>query len=317
MTLEIALLVIAVLIGLIILWIVYYLFYKKKKVIQRIKELSTEEKARRVDELAETVGYAYHPVKDIFYARNDSWQGDYGYGHLYDAMATAFHIVIDCEPVYFEFDNKTWLVELWKGQYGITTGGEVGLYAAKTLVREEDRKKVIFEKVKDEDMLFVECRIFQGMELLLSMEKKTWWLAAFRIGRCVSPRDLIMQVRITFQNKGMQLAFCEALEKLGYRRKQNIWLQDKRVTIHYEVPYSEQPISEKSIRVRFATLRNKLLYWLYQKITRPFSKTTEQILYFYEMTPSALRHFYQKTVTEKRRQKGREEMQYGVSKKNG
>ncbi len=28
----------------------------------------------------------------------------------------------------FQYNNKTWRVECWKGEYGPTAGGEVGLY---------------------------------------------------------------------------------------------------------------------------------------------------------------------------------------------
>ena len=37
-------------------------------------------------------------------------------------------MIIDCEPIYFRYKGKKWLIEFWKGQYGMTTGGEVGIY---------------------------------------------------------------------------------------------------------------------------------------------------------------------------------------------
>ena len=32
--------------------------------------------------------------------------------------------IIDCEPIYFSYGGKRWLIELWKGQYALTTGAE-------------------------------------------------------------------------------------------------------------------------------------------------------------------------------------------------
>ena len=39
-------------------------------------------------------------------------------------------MIIDCEPVRFYYGGKKWLIELWKGQYGMTTGCEIGVYTA-------------------------------------------------------------------------------------------------------------------------------------------------------------------------------------------
>ena len=52
--------------------------------------------------------------------------GWYAYG--YDAAALAMNAIIDCEPIFFDYAGKTWLIELWKGQYGLETGCEIGVY---------------------------------------------------------------------------------------------------------------------------------------------------------------------------------------------
>jgi hypothetical protein len=37
-------------------------------------------------------------------------------------------MVIDCEPIIFNYNNKTYMIELWKGQYDLSTGAEIGIY---------------------------------------------------------------------------------------------------------------------------------------------------------------------------------------------
>ena len=39
-------------------------------------------------------------------------------------------MIIDCEPINFEYNGKKWLIEFWKGQYDLTTGCEIGVYKA-------------------------------------------------------------------------------------------------------------------------------------------------------------------------------------------
>ena len=52
----------------------------------------------------------------------------FGYAYAYDAAALAMNAIIDCEPIFFDYAGKTWMIELWKGQYGLETGCEIGVY---------------------------------------------------------------------------------------------------------------------------------------------------------------------------------------------
>ena len=77
------------------------------------------------------VGFAYDHDKDSFYSTKDAWQKKMGYCHLYDVGAPIFQMIIDTEPIKFYYNNKNWLITFWKGQYGIVTGAEIGIYATK------------------------------------------------------------------------------------------------------------------------------------------------------------------------------------------
>lgn len=91
----------------------------------------TEDKQKQKDMLnadLEAAGFAYEPRGDYFYSRMYCWQRKTGYCRLYDEGASLFNMIMDCEPVTFSYGGKRWLIELWKGQYGITTGGEIGVY---------------------------------------------------------------------------------------------------------------------------------------------------------------------------------------------
>ncbi len=67
-------------------------------------------------------------------------------------MAVGAGMVIDAFPVYFNYEGRTWLVEFWKGQYGINTGGEVGIYHAKGVIPPHAYHTVHFEAVSDAEL---------------------------------------------------------------------------------------------------------------------------------------------------------------------
>src|SRR3954453_3455004 len=69
-------------------------------------------------------GFTYDPAQDIILSRMDPLQRKFGYAFGYDASALAMSMVIDCEPIFF-YHGKHWMIELWKGQYGLETGSLV------------------------------------------------------------------------------------------------------------------------------------------------------------------------------------------------
>ena len=73
-------------------------------------------------------GFWYDPQQDIIFSRMDALQRKFGYAYGYDDSIFLINAVIDCEPIFFSFAGKTWMIELWKGQYGVMTGCEIGVY---------------------------------------------------------------------------------------------------------------------------------------------------------------------------------------------
>jgi hypothetical protein len=73
-------------------------------------------------------GFDYDPSQGIIYSKMYPLQRNFGYAYGYDAAALLMSAVIDCEPIFFDYDGKTWMIELWKGQYGLETGCEIGVY---------------------------------------------------------------------------------------------------------------------------------------------------------------------------------------------
>ena len=176
-------------------------------------------------ELAQAIyaaGFEYLPNEDIMGSTMNNVQRYGGYCKLYDETAYVISSIIDSEPFYFRYDGYEWMIELWKGQYGIETGCEIGIY-----YREQDKPLSIAEEtlmgklyscVPDERMLDLRFSLKKGDEELFIRDwKRHWWLTGFHWGLLSEPEQLTMNVGICFPNREMEQAFIhEGLESLGY-----------------------------------------------------------------------------------------------------
>lgn len=83
------------------------------------------------DDIIKEAGFTYDKERDFFYSLLYPWQRRFGYTRLYDVVAPTLSMIIDSEPIRFEYNGYKWMIELWKGQYGMTTGCEIGVYTTK------------------------------------------------------------------------------------------------------------------------------------------------------------------------------------------
>lgn len=161
-------------------------------------------------------GFAYDSKKDIFYSTKNAWQKNFGYTHAYDVLAPLFRMIIDTQPVRFSYNNKNWLLTFWKGQYGIVTGAEIGIYAPN---KKNINKKTIYLPVKDEEMLDMEFTLLKKRKVITMIFARHWWLAVFKLGMFNKPKHLTMDIKIIFPNTEMLEAFLKSFKKLKYKTK--------------------------------------------------------------------------------------------------
>lgn len=82
-----------------------------------------------IGHLTRTAGFSYDPKQKILYSDATPIQRFFGFSRTVDLAADpVLSSSIYCDPIYFYYDGKEYLLELWKGQYGLMTGVEVGLY---------------------------------------------------------------------------------------------------------------------------------------------------------------------------------------------
>lgn len=159
-------------------------------------------------------GFTYNAEEDIFYSSLNAWQKNFGYSHLYDVLAPIFRMIIDTEPIRFNYNNKNWLITFWKGQYGIVTGAEVGIYCTKD---QTITKNTVYLPVDDNEMLNMYLILYKKDKVITKVHAKHWWLAIFKLGMFSNPKDLSMDINITFPNNQMLISFLKSFQKLGYK----------------------------------------------------------------------------------------------------
>lgn len=197
--------------------------------------------------LAET-GYEYDPRQDIFYSTIDPWQRKLGYCSLYDEAAIPLGMVFDCEPVRFKYGGKNWMIELWKGQYGITTGGEIGVYTTTGPIIEIPGifNGTLYFCADDSDNLSMTYTLLKNNEVMFSRAARHWWLTGFRLGEYADPEDLTMEASITLKDAAMRDAFLAALHDMGYKDNE-VRSGGNTVLILFREPHSRQPFTRTGI----------------------------------------------------------------------
>lgn len=263
-------------------------FFRRKRIIRKIRCMNLYDKLNLLNDLAEPFGFSYISCEDIMTSTLDAWQKNFGYQFLYDKSAFRFNMVFDCEPVYFDYNDHTWMIEFWKGQYGINIGGEIGIYKADKILSPKQYDNTLFHGVSDDELLQISMILNYKGTQLFSVCENHWWLTGFRMGSYCQPEDLVMDISITFPNLNMLQCFVGSLICLGYNECE-LSICQLTVSFTFSNPHTYQPRLAHRLPVRFSSWQNKIFCKLYNSISKPFTYTVDKILYLYFFLPIAFR----------------------------
>lgn len=245
-----------------------------------------------LDETIETAGYAYDWKQDIFYSILNPWQRDMGYCRLYDEAAAPMGMIIDCEPIYFEYDNKRWLIEFWKGQYDMTTGCEIGIYVTDgpDLNIPGIFNGTFYRSVSDKELISMAYIVKKNNKRLFRREDKHWWLTGFKLGEFSEPSELTMYLTLTLKDEIMRDAFVEGLKKAGYVDDE-IFIMWNTVGLVFDKPHTPQPLTRTEKTDWLIQKKNQLLCEKYHEITGPYNTFPEKIKALQEQAPDLYESF--------------------------
>ena len=145
--------------------------------------------------------------QDIYYSAQHCWQRNFGYCRFYDNAAPYFMMNFECLRFYFNYNNKDWLIQAWQGQYGITTGCEVGVYYKK-----ENSSSQLYKAVADKDRLPMSVTLYyKGTNMFHRPMETTWWQTGFRLFKQYRSNVLGMKFSIDLKNPTMLNAFIGSI----------------------------------------------------------------------------------------------------------
>ena len=262
----------------------YLLLLKAKYELKSHKNEQVDED--NIHETIKMAGYAYDESQDIFYSVLDAWQRGLGYCRLYDEAAAPLGMIIDCEPIYFTYNDQHWLIEFWKGQYDLTTGCEVGVYVTNTLDLSipDAYKDTFYEAVSDEDLLLISYSLSKDGEVLFRRQGHHWWLTGFKLGEFSEPGELTMDIAIALKDRQMRDAFVQSLLKVGYT-EENIKARGNQVSLKFDQPYSPQPNSRTKGGDWLIQRKNEWLCETYQELTKGYDGLDQKLLAVKEQSP--------------------------------
>lgn len=209
-----------------------------------IKVVENENALNSYLEQHNILSFQYDYDNNCYYANDKkSWQKDYGFMRIYDMLAPYAGMEYDYIRVFFTYENKDFMLQLWKGQYVAYYGCEVGLYN-----KEHDGKEVndftFFSAVDDTKYWpTMDVSLYHQVEegsdeyefVFKRPTDKYWWCTGFYEGelRQKEPADELRVVSaLTMKNEEMATLLSEGLDKCGFTKaeiKENLGIDSYHV----------------------------------------------------------------------------------------
>ncbi len=163
------------------------------------------------------LGFAYDAKSGVFYATGQGWQRTMGYTELYDRFAPVAMMPIETIRIKFNYAGMQWMVQLWKGFYGLVLAGcETGFY---NRPGDTPESYATYNVVSEEFHQDMTCKFYYNLSSF-TRSSRTWWLTGFAPAIQFSPETTIPTMRventIRFTDKGLMDAFIQGLEDVDH-----------------------------------------------------------------------------------------------------
>ncbi|NLK75135.1 MAG: DUF4474 domain-containing protein [Clostridiales bacterium] len=266
----------------------FYRFFRRRKLKKKREQqevippittlLPYDEQLNQLNDDLKPFGFAYDPYQDIFYSLLNCWQREVGYCRLYDEATAPLSMIIDCEPIRFEYAGKRWMIEFWKGQYGMTTGGEIGIYytSGPDINIPGLFNGTFYHCVKDQDRINMSFVLRKNGNILFTRSDYHWWLTGFKLGEFSYPSELTMDIALDLYDHQMRDAFIEALRKAGYT-KDEYYVKGRRVYVNFTTPHTAQPLTRTHFTVSIMQRNNEAFCNAYKELTKDYLETIDKL----------------------------------------
>lgn len=172
-------------------------------------------------------GFEYDQKQGIYYSHQNPLQRKFGFHPLYDSAAPFTGMIYYTRRVFFQYDDRDWMVQVWKGQYGITVGAEIGIYN-----KPIDSDSNFYDCAGDEDLIEMSMIVYKGKDMYFTRgPEKHWWLTGFKLLDATNISEISVQVTMKLEDKAMANAMEKGLKNqerdgMTYVREDNTFTLD-------------------------------------------------------------------------------------------
>ncbi len=155
-------------------------------------------------------GFNYNLNELLVYAPIHAWMRGFGFTVAYDIACYIMPMWNYITRRFkFDYQGREWMVQVWKGNYLITNGGEVGLYN-----RDAGSFGTYYNCATDDELLEMTMKVSHGDDVLVDLGPEMhWWINGFKMGKSMyNPRNLTLEFSLVMPDEEMLEAFCEAVD---------------------------------------------------------------------------------------------------------
>ena len=161
----------------------------------------------------------------LIYATTECWMRSFGFCFFYDffCYTTPFFNYIT-RRFKFEYADKEWMVQVWKGNYLVANGAEVGIY-------NRDKGKIGTYYDCYDGMMNMTLNLTCGDTLIYDISGLHWWLNGFKLGDTLyKPSSMTLSFSIELLDEEMANAFAESVNN-HYRHDTSCTVDGKTVSV--------------------------------------------------------------------------------------
>lgn len=171
------------------------------------------------------LGYDLEADTGVLYTPVHSWQRQFGFCYFYDLFIYVSRLFTDTlfnyvtKRVKFTYGGKEWMIQVWKGKYFMTSGGEIGVYN-----RPAGSFGTYYNCASDDELMNMTIQVYHGEDLIAKRGPvKHWWITVFKFGpKVYIPDTLTLYGTVEFPNEEMAQAFTDAaIYKSGLTAERN------------------------------------------------------------------------------------------------
>ena len=156
-----------------------------------------------------SIGFDYDAGQYLVIGAMQAWQRQFGFCRLYDTLSPLVFMDYDTVRIKFQYGEMDWMIQLWKGNYAITNGAEIGIYHKPT-----NRLVEFYDCAEDGELPQMAMALRKGNQILFTRGLQPhWWMTGFQLGTLYKPAQLTLDGQLIFEDPGMRDAFVKAFRQ--------------------------------------------------------------------------------------------------------